>query len=198
MKRTVFTTLLGAALFASAAFATPQINSFEQTARQIRSEILKLPNYGLFDHLSFSIEGSTVILTGYASRPTLKTSAENVVKGITGVERVDNRIEVLPLSRFDDQIRARAYVAIYGDPTLARYNPNRGVPIPFSPARVAAGITNDPPPGNHPIHIIVKDGHLTLAGVVDTALDRQVAETRANNVFGAFSVKNELQVVGGK
>lgn len=198
MKRLLFTALLGAAVLAPAAFTTPQISSFEKTARQIRKEILTLPNYGLFDHVSFTVEGNTVILTGFASRPTLKTVAENVVKDIAGVERVENRIEVLPLSRFDDEIRARAYVAIYGDATLARYNPNRGVPIPFSPARIAAGITNDPPPGNHPIHIIVKNGHLTLAGVVDTKLDRQVAEARANNVFGAFSVKNTLEVAGRK
>jgi hyperosmotically inducible periplasmic protein len=174
--------------------ATPAQDSLERIAKDIRKEILTLPNYGLFDDIRFSIEGDTVRLTGFASRPTLKSSAGNVVKDIKGVERVQNDIEVLPLSRFDDEIRARAYVAIYGDPTLARYNPNRGVPIPMSPARIAVGITNDPPPGNHPIRIIVKDGNLTLAGVVDNAADRQIAEARANNVFGAFTVKNEIQI----
>lgn len=178
--------------------ATPAQDSLERIVKEVRKEILTLPNYGLFDDIRFTVEGDTVRLTGYASRPTLKTSAANVVKDIQGVERVENQIEVLPLSRFDDQIRARAYVAIYGDPALARYNPNRGVPIPMSPARIAAGITNDPPPGNHPIRIIVKDGNLTLAGVVDSAADRQIAEARANNVFGAFTVKNEIQVVSAR
>lgn len=178
--------------------ATPAQDSLERIVKEVRKEILTLPNYGLFDDIRFTVEGDTVRLTGYASRPTLKSSAANVVKDIQGVERVENQIEVLPLSRFDDQIRARAYVAIYGDPALARYNPNRGVPIPMSPARIAAGITNDPPPGNHPIRIIVKDGNLTLAGVVDSAADRQIAEARANNVFGAFTVKNEIQVVSAR
>jgi len=178
--------------------ATPAQDSLERIVKEVRKEILTLPNYGLFDDIRFTVEGDTVRLTGYASRPTLKSSAANVVKDIQGVERVENQIEVLPLSRFDDQIRARAYVAIYGDPALARYNPNRGVPIPMSPARIAAGITNDPPPGNHPIRIIVKDGNLTLAGVVDSAADRQIAEARANNVFGAFTVKNEIQVASAR
>lgn len=198
MLRAVFATILGATLLVPAGFAAPQSNLGESTVEQIRKELVTLPNFGLFDDIRFSIEANTVILTGYASRPTLKSSAENVVKDVPGVERVINRIEVLPLSRFDDEIRARAYVAIYGDPTLSRYNPNRGVPLPMSPARIAAGITNDPPPGVHPIRIIVNNGHLTLAGIVDTALDRQVAEARANNVFGALSVKNQLEVVSGK
>lgn len=198
MSKVVFTTILGALLLVPAGIAVPQSNLNERSVERIRKELVTLPNFGLFDDIRFSIEGNTVILTGYASRPTLKASAESVVKDVAGVERVLNRIEVLPLSRFDDEVRTRAYVAIYGDPALARYNPNRGVPLPMSPARIAAGITNDPPPGVHPIRIIVNNGHLTLVGVVDTALDKQVAEARANNVFGALSVKNEIRVVSGK
>jgi hyperosmotically inducible periplasmic protein len=195
MKPITMTVLLATALLLPAQSAKPPAGSVEAIAQQIRKEILTLPNFGLFDDIRFSIEGNTVLLTGYASRPTLKTSAGNVVRDIPGVEEVRNNIEVLPLSRFDDDVRARAYVAIYGDPTLARYNPNRGVPIPMSPARIAAGITNDPPPGNHPIRIIVNNGNLTLVGVVDNAADRQVAEMRANNVFGALTVTNEIEVV---
>jgi hyperosmotically inducible periplasmic protein len=198
MPKAVFATILGAALLVPAGFAVPQSNLNESSVERIRKELVTLPNFGLFDDIRFSIEGNTVVLTGYASRPTLKTSAENVVKDVAGVERVVNRIEVLPLSRFDDEIRTRAYVAIYGDSTLSRYNPNRGVPLPMSPARIAAGITNDPPPGVHPIRIIVNNGHLTLVGVVDTTLDRQVAEARANNVFGALSVENRIEVVPAK
>ncbi|HAX44745.1 MAG TPA: BON domain-containing protein [Bryobacteraceae bacterium] len=198
MTRFAFSILLAAALAAPVDGMKPPAGSLEETARQVRKEILTLPNYGLFDNIRFTIEGDTVLLTGYASRPTLKSSAANVVKDIPGVERVRNQIEVLPLSRFDDEVRARAYVAIYGDPALARYNPNRGVPLMMSPARIAVGITNDPPPGNHPIRIIVNNGHVTLAGVVDSPVDRQVAEARVNNVFGAMSVSNELEVVRSK
>lgn len=195
MTRSATLTLLLAALGLSA--ATPAQHDSERLIREVRREILTLPNYGLFDHIRFSLEGDTVRLSGYASRPTLKSSAARVVKAIPGVESVRNDIEVLPLSRFDDEIRTRAYIAIYGDPVLARYNPNRGVPIPWSPARATTGITNDPPPGNHPIHIIVRDGHLTLAGVVDTAADRQIAGMRANNVFGALTVENRIEVRPG-
>lgn len=198
MIRTALTLLLGAAFIVPAQSSKPPAGSVEAIAQDVRREILTLPNFGFFDDIRFSIEGNTVLLTGYASRPTLKSSAENVVKNITGVERVRNNIEVLPLSRFDDEVRARTYVAIYGDPALARYNPNRGVPIPFSPARIAAGITNDPPLGNHPIRIIVNNGAVTLVGVVDNPADRQIAEMRANNVFGALSVTNEIEVVRGK
>lgn len=196
--RAAFAIFLGAALLPASGLAAPRANTPENIVREIRREILALPNYGLFDSITFSLEGDTVILSGYASRPTLRESAASVVKDIAGVERVENRIEVLPLSRFDDEIRARAYVAIYGDPALARYNPNRGVPLLFSPARIAAGITNDPPPGAHPIHIIVNNGHITLTGVVDTRIDRQLAEVRANTVFGALSVKNELETARGR
>ena len=198
MIRFALTAILGVALAVPALSATPQAGDVEQMAKKIRKEILTLPNYGLFDEIRFTIEGNTVLLTGYASRPALKSTAGNVVKDITGVERVRNEIEVLPVSRFDDSIRLRAYVAIYGDPVLERYNPNRGVPLPWSPARQAAGITNDPPPGNHPIHIIVNNGHVTLTGVVDNAADRQVAEARVNNVFGAMSVENRIEVARRK
>ena len=198
MIRTALTVLLGTAFIVPAQSAKPPAGSVEAIVQEVRREILTLPNFGLFDDIRFSIEGDTVLLTGYASRPTLKSSAENVVKDIAGVERVRNNIEVLPLSRFDDEVRTRTYIAIYGDPALARYNPNRGVPILMSPARIAAGITNDPPLGNHPIRIIVNNGAVTLVGVVDNRADRQIAEMRANNVFGALSVTNEIEVVRGK
>lgn len=163
-------------------------------AQEVQRAIVTLPNYGLFDDIRFGIRNYEVILTGSASRPTLKDSAEKVVRKIEGVEKVTNRIEVLPLSRVDDDIRVRAYVAIYGHPTLSRYNPNRGAPLFQSRASLVAGITNDPPPGYHPIHIIVKNGNLTLEGVVDTVGDRTIAELQANGVPGAFQVTNNLLV----
>lgn len=163
-------------------------------AEQVQKNIVQLPNYGLFDDIRFGIKGNTVILKGYASRPTLKESAERVVKNIEGVESVTNQIEVLPLSRADDDVRVRTYIAIYGHPTLSRYNPNRGSPIFRSQASQMMGITTDPPPGYHPIHIIVKNGKVTLEGVVDTIGDRTIAELQANAVPGAFEVTNNLLV----
>jgi hypothetical protein len=162
-------------------------------AQQIQRELVTLPNYGVFDDLRFGIKNREVILRGSASRPTLKDSAEQVVKRLEGVEKVTNLIEVLPLSPNDDRVRAEVYSRIYLHPTLVRYNPNRGTRIWMSPARIAAGITNDPPPGFHPIHIIVKNGNVTLTGVVANSMDRSLAEIQANQT-SAFEVVNDLQV----
>jgi hyperosmotically inducible protein len=187
---------LALALSAVAIAQTPAVDeqAVIRMARTIQREILTLPEYGVFDHLRFSIKGDTVILRGQASRPILKSSAENVTKRVEGVAKVDNQIEVLPLSPADDQVRLRTYVAIYGHPTLSRFNPNRGVPLFMSRMSAMAGITNDPPQGNHPVHILVKNGNVTLEGVLPTAADRTIAEIQANGVFGSFSVINNVEV----
>lgn len=179
----------------SAQTVTPQVSerAVMRISREVQKGILQLPNYGLFDDIRFQIRGYEVILKGAASRPTLKSSAEQIVRKIEGVEKVTNQIEVLPLSTQDDDIRLAAYIRIYGHQTLSRYNPNRGSPLFNNPNR-AGGITNDPPPGYHPVHIIVKNGNITLEGVVDSILDRTVAEMQANGVSGAFSVTSNIQV----
>ena len=176
----------------------PDQQAILRIAKEVRKQIVTLPQYGVFDDISFGIKGThTVVLKGKASRPTLKSGAERVVKQIEGVEKVDNQIEVLPTSMMDDRIRAAVYVSIYGYPALQRYTSNRGGPrgVP-SVARAAGGITNDPPIGYHAIHIIVQNGNVTLAGVVDSDADLALAEMRANSVSGVFSVQNELQVAG--
>ncbi len=178
----------------AAAQKTQTPASVLRMAEAIQKAILSLPEYGVFDEIRFQIKDYVVTLEGEASRPILQSSAENVVKKIEGVQKVVNEIEVLPLSRMDDQIRARVYVAIYYHPILSRYNPGRGVPVWVSPARIAAGITNDPPFGFHPIHIIVKNGNVRLTGIVDNAADQQVAYMQANSVPGVFSVENDLHV----
>jgi|SRR5689334_5644481 hyperosmotically inducible periplasmic protein len=162
-------------------------------ANEVRKQIISLPQYGVFDDIHFGIKGSTVILRGEASRPILKSSAENVVKKIEGVTAVDNEIEVLPVSPNDDRIRAAVYRAIYGYPPLQRYTSNRG-PQWNSLTRRTMGITNDPPIGWHAIHIIVKNGNVTLKGVVDNSQDVALAGMRANQVPGVFSVDNQLLV----
>jgi hyperosmotically inducible protein len=169
--------------------------------KEVQKRLAGLTNYGVFDWITFGFHGKTVVLKGYASRPTLKSSAANVLKGIPGVESVDNQIEVLPTSPNDDRIRAAVYNRIYTQPSLRKYNANQGNvrqavgPGP-SVAMMAGGITNDPPRGFHAIHIIVKNGNVTLLGVVNNAGDEAIAGMQANSAPGVFSVDNDLIVQG--
>ncbi len=140
--------------------------------RQVRHELVMLPYYGVFDNLSYRVDGGTVTLLGQVTRPTLKSSAENVVKEIEGVERVDNQIRVLPLSPNDDRIRLAVYRAVYGQTALNRYA-LQAVPS---------------------IHIIVENGKVTLEGVVANEGDKNIANIQANGVPGVFSVVNNLRV----
>lgn len=167
-------------------------------AQEIRKQIVTLPQYGVFDNIHFAIQGGdTVILRGQASRPTLKSGIENSVKKINGVKNVTNEIEVLPLSTNDDNLRAAVYRSIYSYPALQKYTANRGGGSSMpSVARAAGGITNDPPIGFHAIHIIVKNGNVTLVGAVNNDADLAMAGMRANTVPGVFSVENQLEVAG--
>lgn len=149
--------------------------SQQQLKREVRHQLVMLPYYSVFDNLAYRVEGDKVILEGQVVRPTLKSDAEAAVKSIEGVSSVVNNIEVLPLSPMDDQLRRALYRAIYGEPSLSRYG--------F--AAVAS------------IHIIVKNGNVTLEGVVDNDADKNLARLRANQVPNVFSVKNNLQVSGG-
>jgi osmotically-inducible protein OsmY len=184
---------VGAALLAVPASAQEDRTAMK-IAERVQREIARLDNYGVFDEIDFSVKGSTVTLTGMASRPTLKDSAERVTRKVEGVEKVENQIEVLPNSPNDDGIRLRTYVAIYGHPSLSRLNPNRGVPWLGTLAQRAGGITNDPPLGPHPIHILVKNGEVTLRGYVSNAGDKNIAGIQANGVSGVFVVRNEIVV----
>jgi len=180
--------------------ASPDANqqAVLRIAQEVRKQIVTLPQYGVFDNIHFAIQGGdTVILRGEASRPTLKSGIENSVKRIDGVKTVTNDIDVLPASPNDDRLRATLYGSIYSYPALQKYTSNRGgmnrMP---SVARAAGGITNDPPIGYHAIHIIVKNGNVTLTGVVDSDADLAMAGMRANTVPGVFSVDNQLEVAG--
>ncbi|MBY0375666.1 MAG: BON domain-containing protein [Bryobacteraceae bacterium] len=144
----------------------------ERLIRNIRHELVMMPFYGIFDNLSYKLEGGTVTLMGQVTRPTLKSEAENRVKSLEGVERVVNQIEVLPLSPNDDRIRLAVARAIFNHPVLQQYS-LRAVP---------------------PIHIIVKNGNVSLEGVVARQMDRDVAGIQTNQVPGVFSVKNNLIV----
>jgi len=144
-------------------------------AREVRHQLLMLPYYGVFDDLAFFVQGSTVTLVGQVTRPTLKSDAQNVVKRVEGITDVINNIEVLPLSPMDDQIRMAEYRAIYGDPALSTRYGFRALPS---------------------IHIIVKNGRVTLEGVVASESDKNLVNIRANGVDNVFSVTNNLQLEG--
>jgi hyperosmotically inducible protein len=148
----------------------------DRVTREVRHELVMLPYYGVFDNLVYRVDGSTVRLYGQVTRPTLKNDAENVVKGIEGVTRVDNQIQVLPLSSMDDGIRIAEYRAIFGKPGLDRYA-MQAVP---------------------PIHIIVDHGKVTLEGVVANEGDKNQAGIYANSVNSVFSVTNNLRVEGDR
>jgi hyperosmotically inducible periplasmic protein len=173
-----------------------QQQQMAQLVEAIRRAIVTNTLYGVFDWVHFAIQGDTVILRGYASRPALRSSLENTIRRINGVGKVQNEIETLPLSPMDDRIREAVYNAIYRGP-LARYTSNRGGARRMqqgSIARRAGGITNDPPFGWHAIHIVVNRGHVTLFGAVDNSGDFALAGIRANTVSGVFSVDNQIQV----
>lgn len=144
----------------------------ERITKEVRHELLMLPYFGVFDNIAYKVDGYNVILLGQVSRPSLKSDAGNVVKKIEGVENVDNQIEVLPTSPNDDRLRIRLYRAIYGYGPLQKY---------------ALGVQK-------PIRIIVKNGNVTLEGVVDNEGDKNIANLRANGVSGSFSVTNNLRV----
>ncbi len=159
-------------LAAAAVFGQASPAATERIVKEVRHELVMLPYYGVFDNLAYKVDGYTVTLMGQVTRPTLKSDAENVVKRIEGVDHVNNEIEVLPPSPNDDRIRRAVFHAVYGNPSLERYA-LQAVP---------------------PIHIIVKNGNVTLVGVVASEADKTIAGVRANGVSGVFSVTNNLQV----
>jgi hyperosmotically inducible periplasmic protein len=143
----------------------------------VRHQLVMLPYYTIFDDLGFKVEGANVILEGAVTNPTLKSDAENVVKRVEGVASVTNNIEVLPLSEMDWQIRRAVARSIYGDPTIGDRYGFQALP---------------------PIHVLVKNGNVTLEGFVNTVFDKNLINARVNGVPNVFHVTNNLQVVKGK
>jgi hyperosmotically inducible protein len=171
------TALTIGSLVLSSCFALPQVvpgnPAQARIQKEVRHELATLPYYTVFDSIEYQVVGDRVVLSGYVTRPTIKSDAENVLKHIEGVSGIDNRVEVLPLSTMDDQLRIATFRAIYGFPSLEKYS---------------LGIQK-------PIRVIVKNGQITLTGVVDTQSDKDTAGLRANAVPNAFSVTNNLRVV---
>lgn len=174
-------TFVGGGIGAASASAQPAFNAVQQDAkvkkqspldRQIRRQLQDLPWYNVFDNLKYRIDGGRVTLVGQVINPVTRVNAESSVKNLKGVTHVVNKIQVLPLSTFDNQIRLAEYRAIFSQPALFRYAIE---PIPS-------------------IHIIVNNGHVTLKGYVGNKMDRTLAGVRARMVPGVFSVRNDLHV----
>jgi hyperosmotically inducible protein len=142
-------------------------------AQEVRHQLVMLPYYSIFDDLAFRVDGGTVTLLGAVTRPVLKSDAENVIKGIEGVTQVNNQIEVLPASPMDDQIRRAVARTIYGDPAIGDRYGNQALPS---------------------IHVIVKNGNVTLEGVVANDFDKNLINARVNGVPNVFKVTTNLQV----
>jgi hyperosmotically inducible periplasmic protein len=164
--------LLASAAWGQANQAQVSPQAEERLQKEVRHQLLLLPRLSVFDNLAYKVEGYKVTLVGQVTDPVEKSDAENAVKHVEGVEQVDNQIEVLPLSPMDNDLRRKLYVAIYGYPGFEKY----AMPVV------------------KPIRIIVKNGHVTLEGVVDSEADKNLAGLRANGVSGVFSVTNNLQV----
>jgi hyperosmotically inducible protein len=157
---------------AAAKGATGPQRMQDRISREVFHELVMLPQLTIFDNLQYKVDGSKVTLTGQVRDAILKDSAEKTVKHIEGVDSVNNQIEILPASGNDDRIRREVARALFNDERLFRYSMG-SVP---------------------PIHIIVKNGHVTLEGVVNSQADKDAANLRANGVPGVFSVENHLQV----
>ena len=149
---------------------TRRSTGLEKLEKEVRHELVMLPYYTRFDDIEYKVEGDKVTLSGWVTRPTLKSDAENVLKQVEGIETIVNRIEVLPVSQFDDDLRYVIARAIYGNPHFLGY----GSMV------------------NPPIHIIVDRGRVTLEGVVNSNVERMLARSIATS-FNAFEVKNELK-----
>jgi hyperosmotically inducible periplasmic protein len=178
VSRAVLVTVLSIGLLGSA-FATSNSKAGSDNGRleqrltaEVHHALVMIPQFTIFDNLSYRVEGGTVTLYGQVRNAIVKDEAQSSVRSLEGVERVINRIEILPVSLNDDRIRRQVAVALLNDPRLSSYAIQ---PVP-------------------PIHIIVKNGHVDLQGVVRTQTDKDTAFIRANSVPGVFSVDNNLQV----
>ena len=141
-----------------------------QIFRNISTQVLRYSYFTIFDSVHAEVDNGIVTLTGKVTMPYKRTDIEKSVAQVDGVREIQNRIEVLPVSQMDDELRLRISRAIYGNSAFWNY---------------AAMV-------NPPIHVIVERGRVTLEGVVNSNVDRMLARSLASS-FGAFSVTNELK-----
>ena len=162
--------LTGCVLTAQAAQATAQDRFDAKIANEISRQVNQYSQFTIFDYVSGSVDNGVVTLSGKVTMPFKKTDIGRRASQISGVREVVNNIDVLPVSSYDEDLRLRIARAIYGHSSFWRYG-----------ARA-----------NPPIHIIVENGHVTLAGVVNSNVDRMLARSLATG-FGEFSVTNDLR-----
>ncbi|MEO5922870.1 MAG: BON domain-containing protein [Bryobacteraceae bacterium] len=172
---TISTLVVAATLMALPTFAAtngaPVSNP--NLERDVRHAINTLAYYGVFDDLNFSIDPTgAVTLSGQVMQYSVHNNALKAVRNVSGVTQVNDQIEVLPLSPFDNNIRIRAYNAIFGFPALSRYALN----------------------SRSPVRILVKNGNVTIAGVVNNELDRTLIYSRLQSLPQVFSVTNHLRL----
>ena len=165
--------LMGAVLAAAGTAPQALAPSDEALAQKVRHEIVMYSRYTLWDNINLSVDNGNVELTGAVSQPYKKSEIGKIVQKIPGVVSLTNRLEVLPLSPMDDQLRLHVARAIFRDPSLSRYA-IQAVP---------------------PIHIIVSNGHVTLEGVVNNNMEKQLAGMRAASAGLSFgAITNNLRV----
>ena len=183
-----------AALMVASVGASAQTLSARETTQSVQRALERLPYYGVFDFMAFNVERGTVTLTGYAYHGSLRSAAESATRRVAGVDEIANRVELLPASQNDDRIRWATFYRVYTDAFLSRYAPGGPDQIrrDLYDSRRFPGMHQ--PLGMYAIHIVVRNGHTTLFGVVDNAGDRQIAEMRAREVTGVFSIENEIEV----
>ncbi len=173
--KTVLTAAFSVTLLAATAMAkvnAPALTGDDAIAQKVLHELRSYPYYTIFDDVNFRVDNGTVQLLGEVTQPWKKSALGKSIAGVPGVVTLENELKVLPLSPFDDRLRAQIARAIYRDPVLSRYS------IQVVP----------------PIHIIVDNGHVTLTGVVNTDLEKQVAGVRANSSMSFGLVTNDLRV----
>jgi len=141
-----------------------------QVAHDVSRQVLTYPQFSIFDSVHMQVDNGIVTLTGKVTMPYKKNDIEKRIARIDGVHQVVNKITVLPVSNFDDELRFRIARAIYGNSNFWNYGSM----------------------ANPPIHVIVENGHVTLDGVVNSSVERMLARSLATG-FGAFSVTNELK-----
>ncbi|MGQ0733572.1 MAG: BON domain-containing protein [Acidobacteriota bacterium] len=157
-------------LTAGVASVSAQERKDLQIFRDISDQVNRYTQFTIFDDVNASVTQGRVVLTGWVTMPYKAKDIERRVRGVVGVTEVDNRLETLPVSQWDDELRYRIARAIYGNSSFWNY------------AAMA----------NPPIHIIVNRGHVTLTGVVNSNVERMLARSLATG-FGSFDVKNSLK-----
>ena len=174
MTKRVLTLMAGVALvtlFTIVAHADTGDRKDLQVFNDISKTVTQYAHFSVFDNVDANVKNGVVTLTGQVTMPFKRDDIEKRVARIDGVKQVNDKITVLPVSQFDDQLRYRIARSIYSNPNFWNY---------------AIG-------PNPPIHIVVDHSHVTLEGVVMNDMDRIIARTIASNQFGVMSVKNNLK-----